>query len=101
GIAKGMAVTVVQGFEPVQINEQQGQITAPAAHPLHGMLQPRPRQYPVGQAGQHVIMRQLLKLTLIALDKMNQSLRAPEYRQHQPQYDQRIERRTGAENLLE
>ena len=63
-IAGGMAVGVVDGLEPVQVDEQQGEALAVADRLAQDRLQPVVEQQPVGQPGQGI--DQALGATLFA-----------------------------------
>ncbi|MNV16520.1 hypothetical protein D3C71_1072860 [compost metagenome] len=59
-ITGGMAEAVVDVLEAVQVDEQHGQRGAAIARLLDGLRRLFTQQYPVGQAGQQIVVRQQL-----------------------------------------
>ena len=64
-IAELMAILIVDRFEAIEIQITDGQQTTVAACLQHGNAQPVGQQDPVRQLGQCVVMRQMLKASLV------------------------------------
>ncbi|MNG41822.1 hypothetical protein D3C84_1312530 [compost metagenome] len=59
-----VAESIVDRFEAVQIDEHQGKATALAVHPRHRLIDAIGQQYPVRQASQGVVQRQLRQFAI-------------------------------------
>jgi hypothetical protein len=77
-IAHRVAEPVVHCLEAVQVHEQQRHRAVMAAHLEHGLLQPVSQQQAVGQAGEHIVVGEVLQILL----SFQQPLRAVLQRRH-------------------
>ncbi len=63
-----MAIAVVDAFEAIEVEVDDGQQALAPVRMSHGLAQPVGEQCPIGKAGQRVVMRDALKLLLVLLD---------------------------------
>ena len=70
GIADGVAETVVDRLEPVQVDEQHGQPACRAVGTAGGMGQPVRQQHPIRQAGQRIVIRDVFQVRVLLLQRL-------------------------------
>ena len=93
GVARGMAVGVVDRLEAVEIDHQQRERLAAAFRPRAFLGQPLQQMPPVADAGEIVEQRQIGDLVAQPVDRHQQEAEIQRHRQeHQHQHQHRLHR---------